>query len=111
MSDSIPILQSESVCSVCIVMKISEDNPGARDGGTFSRSLIMGPCRGVMSWLNGSHLPPVPPHHMLMSPMSHSGSFVPRTQLSLHSLSDVSSALVPEIIHSSTPLSLSPETF
>ena len=67
-SDSIPTLQSESVCSVCIVMKISEDNPGARDGGTFSRSLIMGPCRGVMSWLNGTHLPPCPPHHMLVYP-------------------------------------------
>ena len=65
--------------TVCIVMKISEDNPGARDGGKFSRSLIMGPCRGVMSWLNAPHLPCAPPHHMLMSPMSHSGSFVPDT--------------------------------
>ena len=73
---------SQSLLStVCIVMKISEDNPGARDGGKFSRSLIMGPCRGVMSWLNAPHLPcaPPPPHHMLMSPMSHSGSFVPDT--------------------------------
>ena len=49
---------SQSLLStVCIVMKISEDNPGARDGGKFSRSLIMGPCRGVMSWLNAPHLP------------------------------------------------------
>ena len=58
-----PTLQTESILfsSVCIVMKISEDYPGARDGGKFPRSLIMGPCRGVMRWLNGTHLQPPPP--------------------------------------------------